>query len=117
MKLTAGPLEGTYGLCSARTEQYAVGSILYFMVYGHKPYEDINLDGPELERRFEKMEFPGLGRHEIFDGLILGCWYNVYPTMALVAYDFKRKTKDIASITEYETIDRTMERKNCEALI
>ncbi|EEH05134.1 protein kinase [Histoplasma capsulatum G186AR] len=117
IRLTAGPLKGTYGLCSARTEQFAVGSILYFMVYGHKPYEDINLDGRELEHRFAEMKFPELNRHKIFDGLIFGCWYNVYPTMALVAYDFKRKTKDIASITEYETIDRTKEEKTCEALI
>lgn len=116
-RLNAGPLKGTYGLCSARTEQFAVGSILYFMVYGHKPYEDINLDGPDLERRFEEMSFPELNRHEIFDGLIFGCWYNVYPTMALVAYDFKRKTKHITSSTEYTFVDRIKERKTCEALI
>ncbi|KAM5434131.1 hypothetical protein McanMca71_001572 [Microsporum canis] len=116
VQLAAGPLEGTYGLCSARTEQFAVGSLLYYMVYGHKPYEDINLDWPELERRFEEMRFPELNRHEIFDSLIFGCWYNVYPTMALVAYDFKRKTKDIALIAEYTTIDRTKETKTCEAL-
>ncbi|EEP79471.1 predicted protein [Uncinocarpus reesii 1704] len=118
MRLKAGPLKGTYGLCSARTEQFAVGSILYFMVYGHKPYEDTNQSGLELERRFEEMKFPDLGRHEIFDGLILACWHNVYPTMALVAYDFKRKTRDVASIPEeYEIIDRSKERKTCEALI
>lgn len=43
------------------------------MVYSHKPYEDINLDWPELERRFEEMKFSELNRHEIFDGLIFGC--------------------------------------------
>ncbi|GBF63043.1 hypothetical protein TMEN_5664 [Trichophyton mentagrophytes] len=44
MQPVAGPLQGTYGLCSARTEQFAVGSLLYYMVYGPKPYEDVNLD-------------------------------------------------------------------------
>ncbi|EGE01208.1 TKL protein kinase [Trichophyton equinum CBS 127.97] len=117
MQLAAGPLQGTYGLCSARTEQFAVGSLLYYMVYGHKPYEDVNLDWPGLETRFEQMKFPELNRHEVFDGLILGCWYNVYPTMALVAYDFKRKTKDFASTMEYETTDGLKETKTCEALV
>ncbi|EEP81870.1 predicted protein [Uncinocarpus reesii 1704] len=116
-QLTAGPLRGTYGLCSARTEQFAVGTLLYYMVYGHEPYEDISLDGPELGRRFENMEFPELNRHEIFDGLISACWHDVYPIMALVAYDFRRKTKDIASVAEYEAIDRTKEKKACEALV
>lgn len=117
LRLTAGPLKGTYGLCSARTEQFAVGSILYFMVYGHKPHEDINLEGPELDSRMKKMDFPKLDRHAIFDDLISACWHNVYPTMALVAYDFKRKTKDIASVAEYKTIDYQAEKKTCEELV
>ncbi|PGH29097.1 TK/ABL protein kinase [[Emmonsia] crescens] len=115
--ILAGPLKGTYGLCSARTEQFAVGTLLYFMVYGHEPYDGIVLSPAEWDRRFGEMEFPELYRHKNFDDLILACWHNVYPTMALVAYDFKRKTKDIASIAEYEIIDRTRERRACEALL
>ncbi|KAM5505900.1 hypothetical protein McaMca56_000548 [Microsporum canis] len=118
LKLSAGPLAGTHGLCSARTEQFAVGSFLYFLVYGYNPYDDINLEGPELERRFKVMDFPELNRHEIFDELISACWYNVYPTMYMVAYDFKRKTKDIGTMPEeYEIIDRTKGRKTSEALV
>lgn len=116
-KLMAGPLKGTFGLCSARTEQFAVGSFLCYMVYGHKPYEDINLDGSEVDFRFNRMDFPELNRHEIFDGLISACWYNVYPSMALLAYDFKRKTKDIASAAEYRTVDYAREKRSCEALL
>ncbi|EEP79781.1 predicted protein [Uncinocarpus reesii 1704] len=37
--------------------------------------------------------------------------------MALVAYDFKRTTKDIASIIEYEAINYPKERGACEALL
>ncbi|EER29792.1 kinase domain containing protein [Coccidioides posadasii C735 delta SOWgp] len=118
--IVAGPLKDTYGLCSARTEQFALGSLLYFMVYGHEPYEDTDreLSRSEYDRRFGEMEFPELNRHEVFDELISACWHDVYPTMALAAYDFKRKTKDIAgSIPQYETVDRAKEIKSCEALI
>jgi hypothetical protein len=98
-------MKGTYGLCSARTEQFAVGTLLYFMVYGHEPYDDIILSAAEWDRRFGEMEFPAQSRNEVFDGLIAACWHNVYPTMALLAYDFKRKTKDMTGNAEYIFID------------
>ncbi|KAK2873756.1 hypothetical protein FQN49_002102 [Arthroderma sp. PD_2] len=119
-KLADGPLKGSYGLCSARTEQFAVGTLLYFMVYGHEPYEDIDLakqNPGELSHRFEHMQFPKLDRDQVFDGLISACWYNVYPTMALVAYDVKRKTRDIALNPSYKVIDCRREKKTCEMLI
>ncbi|EEQ29298.1 protein kinase domain-containing protein [Microsporum canis CBS 113480] len=115
--ILAGPLKGTYGLCSARTEQFAVGTLLYFMVYGHEPYDDVVLSAAEWDRRFWEMEFPELNRHDVFDGLISACWYNVYPTMVLVAYDFKRKTKDIVLNAENVFIDSLKEKRTCEALI
>lgn len=37
--------------------------------------------------------------------------------MALVAYDIKRKTEDIALNAEYESVDLAKERKTCESLI
>lgn len=113
-----GPLKGTYGLCSARTEQFAVGTLLYFMVYGHEPYDDLDLSAAEWDRRFGNMEFRELNRHEVFDGLIAACWYNVYPTMALVAYDFKHKTRNFALDKEYNaTGDSTNKTTACEHLI
>ena len=115
--ILAGPLKGTFGLCSARTEQFAIGTLLYFMVYGHEPYDDVVLSAAEWDRRFGEMEFPELNRNQVFDGLISACWYNVYPTMALLAYDVKRKTKDMTSNAEYVVIDSAKETKACEALV
>ncbi|KAI1908895.1 hypothetical protein LOZ61_005308 [Ophidiomyces ophidiicola] len=118
--IPSGPLKGTYGLCGARTEQFAVGTLLYNMVYGYQPYDDIDLKNQnpdELERRFQEMEFPELGKHQTFDGLISACWYNVYPTMALLAYDFKRKTKAIALEPVNLLINSTKEKETCEVLI
>jgi hypothetical protein len=94
------------------------------MVYGHEPYDELDLknrDPDELDRRVRDMEFPELnpGFERVFDGLIAPCWYNAYPTMALLAYDFRRKTKDVASDAEHgpSTVDAVKERKACEALI
>lgn len=44
-----GPLKGTYGLCGVQTEQIAVGTVLYVMVYGHEPYEETDLKNQESE--------------------------------------------------------------------
>ncbi|KAL3480603.1 kinase domain protein [Aspergillus californicus] len=111
-------LEGAqYGLCCARTGQFAVGTLLYFMVYGHEPYDEIILDAAVWDRRFGEMEFPELNRHEVFDGLISACWHNVYPTMTLVAYDFKRKTDGFALKAEYTLINSAKEAKTCGALV
>ncbi|KAJ5621966.1 hypothetical protein N7528_005198 [Penicillium herquei] len=114
-----GPLQGSRGLCSARTEQFALGTLLYLMVYGQEPYEDIELSIEEWDRFGKELEFPKLNRHEVFDSLISACWYNVYPTMALVAYDFKRKTKHMLGDTEpgYIAIDSVKETKTCQALV
>lgn len=87
------------------------------MVYGHEPYNNIILSAAEWDRRFREMESPELNRHKVFDGLISACWYNVYPTIALLAYSFKRKTKDIVLNTEYILIDSAKEAKTCEALV
>ncbi|KAL4967336.1 kinase-like domain-containing protein [Aspergillus stella-maris] len=115
MPILAGPLKGTYGLCSARTEQFAVGTLLLFLVYGHEPYDDdytlSDVNTAEWDRRFGQMEFPQLTRYEVFGGLISACWYNVYPTMALVAYDFERKARHIAAHTEYVSIESAKDTK------
>lgn len=87
------------------------------MLYGHEPYDDVELSACEWDRRFGNMEFPELSRSEVLDELISACWHNVYPTMALLAYDCKRKTKDMALETKDILIDSGKERKTCEALV
>ncbi|EZF95451.1 hypothetical protein H113_04144 [Trichophyton rubrum MR1459] len=72
-RVSGGPLQGIFGLCSARTEQFALGSMVYFLVYGHEPHEEKSLEEPELIRRFDGMKLPEMDHHEIFDGLIWGC--------------------------------------------
>ncbi|PGH08878.1 hypothetical protein AJ80_07750 [Polytolypa hystricis UAMH7299] len=98
-------MEGTYGLCGARTKQFAVGTLLYFMLYGHEPYEYLDLkdqNSEELDRRFQDMELP-----------------RSQPTPGLRRSHFGllRKTKDMALAAEYNAIDPTKERKTCETLI
>lgn len=115
--ILAGPLRGTYGLRSARTEQFAIGKLLYFMVYGHEPYDDFILRSAAWDRRLGEIEFPELNRNEVFDGLISACWYNVYPIKALLAYGFKRKTNDMIRNGDCTFIDSAKDINTCEGLV
>ncbi|RDW83578.1 uncharacterized protein DSM5745_03904 [Aspergillus mulundensis] len=121
-KLIAGPLKGSYGLCSARTEQFATGTLVYYMVYGCEPYEDEL--GPteydslrEVGRRFSRLEFPDLNRNAVLDKFISSCWHEVFPNMALTAYYIKRAAKDIALEPHVEEVDCGKGRRDCERLI
>ncbi|KAL2840804.1 kinase-like domain-containing protein [Aspergillus pseudoustus] len=69
----AGSEDGTFGICGARTEQFAIGSIIYTMTRGYEPYENLTEDGTEVVERLQKMEFPELGGSGL-DQIIESCW-------------------------------------------
>lgn len=126
--LPAGPLAGSYGLCGARTEQFAMGTLLYALVFGYTPYEDIGLedaDPAEFDRRFQNMEFPMLRREDVFEGLIEACWYNVFPTMAVLASSCRRRMEEDfdgivdspGRISSAAVVDSLSERRACEKLV
>lgn len=102
------------------TEQFAVGTLLYYMVYGHEPYEDTQFSSEEVEHRFEIRDFPKLeSRERNFDRIISACWHHVYPTMALLAFDCERSTEGIARVVDNTSviIDSAEETRHCEELI
>ena len=57
-----------------RTEQFAVGSNLYCMVYGFEPYEDRDDRGLVIVELLQNMKFPELRRDERLDSIIYRCW-------------------------------------------
>ncbi|KAL4876405.1 hypothetical protein BJY04DRAFT_199908 [Aspergillus karnatakaensis] len=118
--LVAGPLKGTYGLCGTKTELFALGTLVYYMVYGCESYEEENLacDNPsELHRRFDHFGLPDLNRHKVLNLFVSSCWHNVFPTMAGAVYWIKRETKDFALEAVPVVVDYAKEKRNCEKLI
>ncbi|KAL4782092.1 hypothetical protein BJX76DRAFT_303459 [Aspergillus varians] len=73
---------GTFGMCGARTEQFAIGSIVYSMTRGYEPYEFENLaeGGPEIVKRLQRMEFPELDRGDL-DRIIERCWRGGFSSL------------------------------------
>lgn len=83
----AGSQSGTWGENGARTEQFAIGSIIYTCTRGFQPYEPENL-GRMAVKRLRNMDFPELGDAPL-DAIIYRCWRNGFETMGALAEETK----------------------------
>lgn len=77
---------GSSGLLSPRTEQFAIGSLFYYINYGFEVYgdryltpEDPKEHGPKVVDLLQNMEFPTLDCGDaLIDDIIDKCWHNKY---------------------------------------
>jgi serine/threonine protein kinase len=82
---------GTSGFLGARTEQFALGSLFYFINYGFEVYgdrcltEDPYEHGPKVVDLLQNMEFPKLDGDPLIDNIIDKCWHNKYVTVSELA--------------------------------
>ncbi|KAL3456784.1 kinase domain-containing protein [Aspergillus heterothallicus] len=84
---------GGSGYLGPRTEQFALGSIFYFINYGFEVYGDRRLTedprehGRKVVVELRNMEFPELNGDPVLDGLIGKCWHNKYARIADLAVE------------------------------
>ncbi|KAL3449939.1 kinase-like domain-containing protein [Aspergillus insuetus] len=83
---------GSAGPLGPRTEQFALGSVFYFINYGFEVYGDRCLDpenprehGPKMVDLLQKMEFPKLNGNPVIDEIIEKCWHHRYARVADLA--------------------------------
>ncbi|DAA74748.1 TPA_exp: Uncharacterized protein A8136_3064 [Trichophyton benhamiae CBS 112371] len=83
---------GSSGFLGCRTEQFALGSLYYFINYGFEVYDDQCLTedpkehGRKVVELLQNMEFPKLdGDDPLIDEIINKCWHNGYATIADLA--------------------------------
>lgn len=81
--LEAGADRGTFGINGPRTEQFAIGSLLYTMARGHEPYAELE-PGPHIVDLFRDMKFPDLGDGYL-DAIIDRCWKGQYDSVESLA--------------------------------
>ncbi|KAF1349772.1 kinase domain-containing protein [Delphinella strobiligena] len=86
---------GQYGSAGAITEQFALGSIFWFMTTGQELYCDI--DGHERVNRMLELRFPDTTELGRAGEIISKCWQGKFHTVAQLAQ----------SITEAITFDNT----------
>lgn len=76
--------KGRWGLYGPKTEQFAVGSLLYCMTRGHEPYGHPQEDNPELDvvKLFKEGVFPRLNaERDAVDYIIDRCWAGWYESI------------------------------------
>lgn len=83
--------EGLYGSMGAKTEQFALGSIFWYMTRGEELYGE--LDGFERVNRLARRELPTLIPGDPVDEVIGHCWLGRFDRMA----DLLRDIEDLAA--------------------
>lgn len=82
---------GTFGDLGPRTEQFALGSLYYYINHGFEVYEDRPISdnpsghGCEARKLLQEMRFPGLHGDPAIDDIIHKYWHFQYPTVSDLA--------------------------------
>ncbi|KAF7506291.1 hypothetical protein GJ744_011864 [Endocarpon pusillum] len=117
----AGSEEGTFGLNGARSEQFAIGSILYCMTRGFEPYEDEDFGHTEstiVIDRLQHMMFPDLHEGHL-DRIIERCWKGNFVLLKDLAVKTKllRGAVGLPRAASFETGYRLERQKECQRLV
>ncbi|KAI0175798.1 serine/threonine protein kinase [Hypoxylon sp. FL1284] len=111
-----GARRGSYGIAGPRTEQFAIGSILYCMVYGLAPYGNMDDQGPIIVDLLQEMKFPTLNE-SCLDAIIDRCWKGHYQQLG----DLLKQVESLCNIRSearnisVEELDQ--HRKECQVLV
>lgn len=109
---------GSFGNNGPRTEQFAIGSNLYCMVYGFEPYGDRDDQGPVIIDLLQDMKFPEL-QDGPFDSIIDRCWRGRYRQLQDLLEEAKALSGETPSsemvALETEYFDKC--HKECLALV
>ncbi|EEQ35006.1 protein kinase domain-containing protein [Microsporum canis CBS 113480] len=108
---------GSFGLYGARTEQFAIGSVIYLMTRGYEPYENED-PGLNIVDLFRRMEFPSLGNDPL-DRIIDRCWKGQFEYLKDLAEETSTLSggnhpKSLSSLTERYRLER---QKKCQTLV
>ncbi|KAH8588266.1 kinase domain-containing protein [Bisporella sp. PMI_857] len=78
-----GQIGGDYGIAGPSTEQFALGSIFWFMTRSAELYHE--LEGPEQVNRLMNGQFPATDPQDPTDNIISDCWLGKFESIAEVS--------------------------------
>ncbi|EGP82409.1 uncharacterized protein MYCGRDRAFT_51659, partial [Zymoseptoria tritici IPO323] len=83
----AGEQRGTFGLLRPRTEQFAIGSVFYFLTRGFELYEDTLFTSPEIVDLLQNKQFPLTETNDTRDDVIKKCWHGDFVSIQQLAIE------------------------------
>ncbi|KAL4808653.1 hypothetical protein BDV18DRAFT_157596 [Aspergillus unguis] len=110
-----GSAKNTFGLCGPRTEQFAVGSILYYLTRGYEPFEMSDMDYKAIGNCLQRMDFPLLGEG-LFDGVIDRCWNGQFTTLKQIS-DLAKPLIDLGDPVRISRQYCSEKREECEKMV
>lgn len=104
---------GTFGVAGPTTEQYALGSLFWYMSRGTELYSE--LEGPDQVERLMDDIFPVVNLEDPIDKIIDNCWHGRYNRVA----DLLKEIEGIAGSTTKEQklvngMEEVEKRRVCE---
>lgn len=78
---------GTYG---PETEQFAIGSMVYYITRGFEPYGDPEQSQGDVVDLLKRKVFPVLAENDVLDQLIGRCWMGLFPSVGALHQDTKK---------------------------
>ncbi len=112
---------GTFGYHGPRTEQFAIGSVIYYMSRGYEPYDNEwfgDDHGPEVVRLLQERQFPKVDEHDM-DTIIRKCWYGEYESIRNLKSEVIRLGRyiEFSLATAMPNEEYQARRRECEELV
>jgi hypothetical protein len=87
-----------------KTDLFALGSAIYFIMMGHEVFPDLdsNKDEEEIERRFRSGQFPV--DPQVCSGITSKCWAQEYGSAQEVVDDIAVIQKNVASVEKVDVL-------------
>jgi hypothetical protein len=84
----AGSKKGTAGKLGTCTEQFALGSLFYYINYRIEVYNNQNFGKdyrPVIVEQLQQMIFPKLDSNSVLDSIIDNCWHGRFQSVAVLS--------------------------------
>ena len=85
---------GPYGVAGPTTEQFALGSVFWYITRGTELYAD--LEGSEQVDRLMDCQFPATDPQDPIDDIISNCWIGTFRSIA----DLSQQIRKVATFNE-----------------
>ncbi|XWW94436.1 hypothetical protein V2A60_002379 [Cordyceps javanica] len=100
---------GIYGVAGPVTEQFALGSVFWYMTRGSELYSE--LEGPDQVDRLLDGIFPATDPQDPIDRVIRNCWSGYYPSIADLVGNIQGISGSNIQTRTTENLSLTLERR------
>lgn len=107
----AGKDKWTFGLIGPQTEQFAIGSVIYYLTRGHEPYEGTSVSRSQRVTLLQEKHFPATDTNNTRDAVIRKCWHGDYSSIQQLSIEVE--SLRLAQMEDYNEEPLEARRQEC----